>query len=28
MYEVPGSALTDVPIILWKLLETHERRTR
>jgi len=28
MYEVSGEALTDVPIILWKLLETHERRTR
>jgi len=28
MYEVPGEALIDVPIILWKLLETHERRTR
>ena len=28
LYEVSGEVLSGVPIVLWKLLETHERRTR
>ncbi len=28
LYAIPGDALTGVPIVLWKLRETHERRLR
>ncbi|MFC1896251.1 hypothetical protein ACFL0Q_06275 [Thermodesulfobacteriota bacterium] len=27
-YRIPGDLLTDIPIVMWKLLETHERRLR
>jgi len=26
IYEVPGSEIVDIPIVMWKLLETHELR--
>jgi len=26
VYEIPGDIIFDIPILMWKLLETHERR--